>query len=159
MAGSDNWCTSRKFLDPLERFNGGPPGMDPCSNPASIVGARIELYGAESNGCGLALPWITDGLVFVNPPYSDLFTWMKRCAEAVMFGSEVVTLVPAYTDTEWFTRFLVPAPVRLFWRGRMKFLDPQGVPRFPARFPSLVGYWGRRVSRFRRTMGPYGWLA
>jgi len=158
LGGSDNWCTSRTFLDPLEKFNCGPPAMDPCSNPASVVNAAIELYGPKLNGCGLALPWVTTGLVFVNPPYSDLFTWMARCAEAAALGSEVVALIPAYTDTAWFHQFAVPAGVRLFWEGRLSFLDPKGRTRFPARFPSLACYWGRRIKRFRRTMGPYGYL-
>jgi hypothetical protein len=154
---NDNFCTPREFLDPLREFNGGPPAFDPCSNPHSIVGAEIELYGPSAGGeDGLIHEFPRDGLTFGNPPYSAKSIWMRKYAEQAGYGSEVVALVPADTDTGWFHCYAATADHRVFWAGRLVF-DLNGAPApNGARFPSLGVYWGDRVERFCRIMGKHG---
>jgi hypothetical protein len=153
----DHWCTPDPVVEALKRFNHGkPPGLDPCSNPNSIVGARIEWYGPPNGTDGLLVPWAVRGLVYVNPPYSDKYAWMRKCHdEHAHRRKEIISLLPADTDTEWFHRFSLAAQARCFWRGRLIFI---GDKTYPARFPSLLTYWGSRVARFRQVFGNYGWV-
>lgn len=71
----------------------------------------------------LVIPWPTDCLVYANPPYGDA---LPDCAEKIAMeakrGCEIIALVPARVDTEWWS---VKMGVNLWlaWRGRMKFLE------------------------------------
>lgn len=157
---NDNWCTPRNVVDVLYEFNEGkPPALDPCSNINSIVGAIIEFWGPPNGHDGLLYQWPLEeeGLVYANPPYSQLDVWSRKFHEQAQRGVELISLVPAYTDTAWFHQYHVPGKVRLFWRGRMKFGIP-GRKSTTARFPSLLTYWGSRVDRFVEVFGGRGYL-
>jgi len=125
--------------------------LDPCSGPGSIVSARTEIALPAD---GLAADWYGiagDGLVFVNPPYSKPGKWVAKCEE-VGRQTDVIALVTAAPDTAWWRW----ADAVCFWRGRIKFIGPDGIARFPARTPSAVLYWGDVPELFEhafRTVG------
>jgi hypothetical protein len=142
----DHWTTPIEVIDAIVKFNGGPIALDPCSNPNSIVGALTEWYGPPHGKDGLVLPWTVGGLVYWNPPYSDKPSWARRATEQFIYAKvESIGLIPADTDTDWFFRYCWTAPRRSFWKGRLKF---GGDTSYGARFPSVLVYHGRRVSRF-----------
>jgi len=153
----DSWCTPRPVLDAIAEFNHGKQiALDPCSNHNSIVGARVEWYGPPHGTNGLAIPWLVDGLIYVNPPYSAKHIWMSKCSnESRDRKHEIFSLLPADTDTEWFHRFAVTATSMCFWSGRLVF---RGDRKYPARFASLVTYWGHRKDRFRKLIGQHGYV-
>lgn len=150
----DRWTTPKEVIDAIVRFNGGQIALDPCSNPNSIVGARIEWYGPPGGTDGLVMPWSVGGLVFMNPPYSDKPSWSKRAYEQALVGVESVGLVPADTDTAWFGKYVWTAARRCFWRGRLKF---GGDSSNSARFPSVLVYHGPRVTRFDEFFRSHGY--
>lgn len=102
----------------------GPIGLDPCSHPAAVVPCEVAIllpeYAPASSplarttryGDGLATPWDGCGLVYANPPYSDLGPW---CEKAARDGDEVVLLVPARTGNVYWpnTAGLADLEVRL----------------------------------------------
>lgn len=153
----DHWCTPNPALAAIQHFNDWHQiELDPCSNPRSIVGARMEWYGPDAGGTnGLIMPWARKGLVYVNPPYSAKLIWIRKCANEAARGSEIIALVPADTDTTWFHRYGLTSKEKCFWRGRLTFL---GDKSHPARFPVVLLYWGRRRKRFRRVFGCRGWV-
>ena len=63
--------------------------------------------------------------VFMNPPYSEIPTWLKKATLEVKHNhcELVVALLPAWTDRIWFHKYIYPdkAEVR-FLQGRVKFL-------------------------------------
>lgn len=70
-----------------------------------------------------------------------------------------VALVPARTDTRWFE--LARFSAACFWRGRIKFLDPDtDAARHPAPFPSAFLYWGPDKYKFASVFQKHGeiWL-
>ena len=156
-ATGDSWCSPVKVRDAVWQFNGGPPRLDPASNPNSIMGAEIEWFGPHVGGTnGLLMPWhLCGGLVFDNPPYSDKATWMAKCAHEASMGAEIIALLPANTDTAWFHDYAVPAGAICYIRGRLIY---GGDRAFPARFPSILIYWGHRISRFRESFSTIGWV-
>jgi len=122
----------------------GPVGLDPCSNPQSIVGAAVE-WSLENGDDGLASPWGELGPVFCNPPYSRgvIDTWAAKMALEGALGAEIIGLIPARVDTNWF-RSVYTAQAICFWAGRIKFLGAaSGAP-----FPSALPYFGPNVGRF-----------
>jgi hypothetical protein len=131
-----DWNTPQVIVDLVRAVGGGEIKLDPCSNENSIVGAEVS-FRFDHGQDGLKLPWYTDGLVYVNPPYGrEIGPWIERCAK---YGAEtdVIALVPARTDTKWFQTCWKAAGI-CFVRGRLTFL---GAPS-PAPFPSALVHWG-----------------
>lgn len=115
--------------------------LDPCSNPGSIVPAETKLSIEEGHN-GLLAPWVDK--TYCNPPYGDaLPLWIHKGStehqrSLDMFEHEYLFLVPARTDTQWFSHAKKTAQALGFWKGRLTFL---GAPH-PAPFPSLLIYYG-----------------
>jgi len=118
-SGSEHWCTSPEDLAIIKRFD--IIGFDPFSNQYSLVGALRSVCLPENS---LLMEWPQDVLTFCNPPYGAA---LRACAQKIgqhgRSGGEVLTLVPARTDTEWWQDLLRP-PVWLAWSGRLTFLEP-----------------------------------
>ncbi len=71
--------TSDEYLKPSWVFEqmGVMFDMDVASSPAgSHVPARLHLYMADD---GLSKPW--EGLVWMNPPYSNASPWVRKFIE------------------------------------------------------------------------------
>lgn len=147
-----DWRTPKVVLDLVRQV--GPIALDPCTDSDNPTGA---LMFATTNG--LSLPWHSSkpfggGLVFCNPPYSrSLRDWSEKCVMEANLGAEIIALVPARTDTMWWSVMTV-ANAFCFWRGRLRF---EGAPA-SAPFPSALVYFGRRTFLFGRVFGPYGWV-
>lgn len=129
--------------------------LDPCSNSNSIVGAQYTYDGSSLAMDGLIQTWQLGGLVYVNPPYGqDIVAWTSKCAAEASQGVEIVSLVPARTDTKWWHTDIVGSDNVLFWSGRLKFLGAAS----SAPFPSAVVYWGERSKRFKKAFEGCGWF-
>lgn len=129
-AASDEWPTDQAVVDDLSaRF--GPFTLDPCCTAES---AKAPAFFTMAND-GLRQRWF--GVVWLNPPYSDVEAWVRKALdESANNGVEVVMLLPARTDTRWF-HLLLAEQHRcefLFARGRLRF----GAATGSAPFPSVV---------------------
>ncbi len=172
LSDSKVWRTPEWFLELVRQL--GVIGLDPCSNPDSLVHALVE-YMLERGENGLAHSWRGHGLVFVNPPYGRdeiepflLKAW--REFHAITDGDQCILLVPANTDTAWFQRYCSTASALCFYgktrdprsRSRIQFLPPVGKEVDPkdntSTVANLVVYWGAQVELFRATFSPYGWV-
>lgn len=147
-----DWNTPREIVDLATEFFGGKIACDPCSNPGSIVGARVE-YMLERGENGLELPWFNG--TYINPPYGrSIGEWTSRAAGSSV---DVVGLLPARTDARWWQRDVFGRATAIcFVRGRLKFL---GAPA-SAPFPSAIVYWdahsGVRDWQFEDVFGRIG---
>jgi site-specific DNA-methyltransferase (adenine-specific) len=118
------------LLEIIEEFGHYGELFDPC--PEDWDG---EIDGLEIN-------WPTDRLVFVNPPYSDLARWAKKCREQADRGCTIVLLIPPRTCTSYFHDYIYESAELRFIRGRVKFLDPATKkPMQSAPFPSMLCIW------------------
>lgn len=70
---SVDWCTQDSIVEGVHKALGGPPALDPCSNPHSRVGALVS-YTLERGNDGLIDPWNAP-TTFVNPPFGK--GWYK----------------------------------------------------------------------------------
>lgn len=86
--------------------------------------------GGDSNG--LMREWRSP--CFVNPPYSDIGSWMEKAVLEWQAGKTVVLLVPSRTCTRWWHEHAMRASEIRFIRGRLKF----GGAKINAPFPSCV---------------------
>jgi phage N-6-adenine-methyltransferase len=140
----DDYGTPRHLYSRLDvdfRFD-----LDPC---ATSQNAKCERFYTESDD-GLIQPW-ADRAVFMNPPYSRAYDWIRKAYEAVfsyrwdLQAKLVVCLIPARTDTQMWHEFCM--------RGEMKFIEGrltfEGATD-PAPFPSAIIVFQRNNSRAGR---------
>ena len=153
-SGKHDWRTPPEVLAPIEAF-AGRIALDPCSGPDSIVRARVSIAPPED---GLAVDWrrrAKGGLIFCNPPYSEVAAWAKKASEEARHRAEIVLLVPARTDTRWWQESIAPhADAVCFWKGRIRFLGGKD----SAPFPTAVVYFGDRAKSFWRQLCAHGWV-
>lgn len=155
----DHWCTPAAVLDLVRKV--APIDCDPCTNSANPTGAKHAL-GPEFGTDGLTAHWPGFGLVYINAPYSQMAAWASRLAaqvERTGLRREYVALLPARTDTGWWHTLIRTRPHRVcFWKGRIKFLRPDGTPGQSAPFPSALLYWGADDLTFTRVFCERGWI-
>lgn len=76
--------------------------LDPCSNHENAKCKKH--YTIEEDG--LYQSW-TNEIVFMNPPYSNLMTWVRKAKyESWIYNAIVVCILPCDTSTKWFHDFL-----------------------------------------------------
>jgi transcriptional regulator with XRE-family HTH domain len=104
----------------------GEIDLDPCANLLSPVIARRKILLSEG-GDGLVDDW-SGGIAFVNPPFSELLTWLRRAHGQWLAGNvaTVVCLVPVRTDSAWFHDTLSGDADIYLLQGRVRFLDSKG---------------------------------
>ena len=104
---SDDWSTPKDLYEALnEEFHFT---FDPCP-------LRSEFDGLD-------IPWI--GSIFVNPPYSNIKSFLSKGANELHEGNAkvIVYLVPARTDTKWFHEYVYNKQ-RVYIKRKIKVWKP-----------------------------------
>ncbi len=83
---------------------------------ASAENAKCSQYWSEENSC-LDKEW--DGVNWVNPPYKNMKTFIKKAFDS-RDSSVSVLLIPARTNTKWWHDYCMKGEV-WFICGRPKF--------------------------------------
>ena len=110
---SDNWSTPdeiyTKYVNDLNYY-------DPCP----LFGNDFDFKPINQE-------------LFINPPYSDIKTWvLYALTNYAIYNKHVVLLVPSRTDTKWFHDLLWYGVDLEFIKGRLKFNDLKGSAPFPS---------------------------
>ena len=123
---TDLWETPQDLFDSLN--NEFHFDVDVCALPEN---AKCPIYFTPEQD-GLKQEW--EGSCWMNPPYGrKIGEWMRKAHESEGFGTQVVCLVPARTDTTWWHNYAMKGEVR-FIKGRLKF----GGCKNNAPFPSAI---------------------
>lgn len=135
MRKSDEWATPQSLFDELNaefHFT-----LDPCSTDENC---KCDKHYTRADS-GLTKNWGGE-IVFCNPPYSEIKTWVEKCFyEAQKDNTIVVLLIPARTDTRYFHNFILHRSEIRFVRGRVKFEKTDIEPAdngSSAPFPSMI---------------------
>ncbi len=119
-AKTDEWLTPPDVLDRIRTVM--PIAFDPCPSPISFVAPSCVPPGMQRDG--LLLEWyhcFPLGLGFVNPPYSTLAKWLRKCATEDARGVPVAALVPFRSDTAAMQDDVLGNAWVFAFRGRLKF--------------------------------------
>lgn len=134
-SNKDEWGTPPAIFNPLDaEFDFD---LDPC---ATKENRKCQIHmGIEQDG--LSVEWFDAfDSAFVNPPYSKLKDWIKKCSEESKKGMTCVMLIPSRTDTKAWHKYIYDASrwrfregveVR-FIPGRIKFVGGKHCAPFPS---------------------------
>ncbi len=124
-------------------FGSNGEGKFIIETPDYLKEQIIEEFGEYFDPCpvnpkfdGLSIIWPTDRPVYVNPPYTrgHISKWVEKSYEAFVNGSQVILLIPAYTDTKYFHNYIykIPGVEIRFIEGRIKFKGYNKRSSFPS---------------------------
>lgn len=119
-----DWATPRQLFAMLDRqfcFT-----LDACATARNLPREGIEYFD----------PALTDALMRPWVPYGrHIGAWVKKAYhDSKRYGTVVVMLLPARTDTSWWHDYCMRGEI-LFLRGRLCFDEN---PRKRAPFPSAI---------------------
>lgn len=117
---SDEWETPEEFVRGLEKSLGIEFDLDPCATTESAKCPKF--FTIEDDG--LNADWGDARHVFINPPYSDIASWVERALQQIRAkeGKMTVTfLIPARMDTKIVQGSLTKAMKVYFVKSRIKF--------------------------------------
>jgi hypothetical protein len=154
-SGESEWYTPPEYLD-AARATMGSIDFDPAST--SQANERVHAAVFCDAACdGLTQPW--HGNIWLNPPYAQplISQFASAAAEKFTAGefAQACVLVNNATETSWFQRLLCAATAICFVRGRVRFLDPQGLPGAPLQ-GQIVLYLGTRAEQFAAHFADFG---
>ncbi len=123
---TDTWLTPPYIIEAL-----GPFDLDPCS-PIGRPWDTAKIHLTKEDD-GLQYAW--GGLVWCNPPYSQLADWVVKSAK---YGN-VIMLTYARTETIAFHSHVWPlAHSIFFFKGRIKFYRIDGTIGDNPSAPSML---------------------
>lgn len=114
---TDHWATPKVLYNHLINNR----WLDPC-----------PLYSEEDN---LNKVYPACSRLYINPPYSKIKEWLSFIQKNR--ESEILLLIPARTDTKYFSELIKMKPYLYFIKGRLKFNDSKS----SAPFPSILMYF------------------
>lgn len=127
---SDLWSTPQDKFDELHAEFGFT--LDACAISANT---KCDHYFTPEQD-GLQQDW--SGVVFCNPPYSEVDQWIAKAYEASKAGALVVCIVNASVDTTWWHAYVQPYAEVRFPKGRWKFERPGGKGQSAPRPTAIV---------------------
>lgn len=152
---SDERYTPEDVLDVVRAV--GPIVLDPCSTPDNRTKATY-FYTFEDDG--LSKDWwelTRGGLIFVNPPFSNLKGWVNKFAEESAKGCNIVVLTPGDTSTLWFQEVAwLKSSAICFWKGRIEFIKTAKAFGTKAMQPTLFIFFGKQADLFEKAFSSYG---
>lgn len=132
--GKDDWRTPMNIIEAVEKAY-GQIDIDPCASPyANHQFANSNFTGIEGCINGLLANWDSArGIVFVNPPYSQMAAWSKACVFWAQRGVAIVALV-RNSRAKWFKLMRQHCHGVIEHPTRVKF---EGGDNTPAPFDSI----------------------
>lgn len=137
MFSSDNseWETPPEIFDPLN--NEFHFVLDVCASDANH---KCDEYFTIEDDC-FKQSWARNGYFWMNPPYGRiLINFIRKAVQETLLGAKGVILVPARTDTKWWSLIWSHKTHRprmwvkqiRFVKGRVKFVGAPSAAPFPS---------------------------
>lgn len=118
--------TPPEFMEAVERRF----GKIKFDLAAEVHTRKAELYFSQETD-SLKQNWSAiPGWLWLNPPFSNIGDWAKKCAEETQYGARILFLVPASTGSGWYWNHVKPHAHVLHLRQRITFMGaPDAYPK------------------------------
>jgi site-specific DNA-methyltransferase (adenine-specific) len=125
-SNSDEWTTPDDLFKELNRNFSFT--LDTATNGEN---SKCDKFFTPSEN-GLIQSWEGER-TFTNPPHSIISDWVKKNYEESKKDTQPkVMLIPARTDTQYFSKYCSLASNLYFIKGRLKFSDSKNSAPFPS---------------------------
>lgn len=145
--GKNTYNTPERILAPIRSFWNGVIELDPCSNLTSLVNAKDNIVWPARDG--LVETWGSQK-TYVNPPFSVdkksvVGKWVSKAHVESQCGAEVIMLIPASPETDWWQNIIFPKAQGICWLDfRVTFVgEKHCIPK-----PIALVYFGRYPGGF-----------
>ena len=156
--GENERHTPPKYLQ-LARAVLGGIDLDPASDDRAQQRVRAKYYFTQSDD-GLSRKW--SGRIWLNPPYSQphIADFVSKMVQEVKANrvTAAIMLTHNCTDTVWFHEALKAADCICFTRGRISFLDTDGVALDSPTQGQAFFYFGDDIGRFAAFFAEIGFI-
>jgi len=114
---NDEWSTPPLILEKAMKKYNIYPTLDVCATPQNT---KFKKYFTVQDN-SLTKNWDED--FFMNPPYSEIESWMERAwLQHVKYNVNALILVFSKTSTKWWHDYVEDKSETHFQKGRIKFL-------------------------------------
>lgn len=155
-SGNNEWYTPPEIVECARRALGAID-FDPASSEVANRTVKAAEYLTE-NDDGLTVEW--RGRTFMNPPYSQPLIGQFCEAAVTKYAAGEITaacvLTNNATETRWLQGLLSKASAVCFIRGRIKYLNAQGVPENTPLQGQCVTYLGPDPKAFMEAFAEMG---
>lgn len=157
---SDEWATPPELLqlcvDVMETIS-----LDPCDSHDHPNPFAKRSFFIDTVPNSLDRVWGPPDqawTLYLNPPFSNIKRWTEKLVKEYELGhvKEAIALLPARTDTHWFSDIAQETKAFCFLKGRVGYIPPTGTAPAKAPFPSVVLYIGWRKDRFLEVFADKG---
>jgi len=139
-SNSGEWRTPKELFNLLQSVFDF--SIDAAATPENAL-CKI-FYTKETDGL---IPDWPIGNVWINPPYGrSIIQWIRKAEQEFMKHQglfDIVLLLPARTDTEWFLKLVQTCHYICFINGRINFLNAKGESQKNPTFPSLLAIYSQ----------------
>lgn len=155
-SGENEWYTPPQYIE-AARLVMGSIDTDPASCDKANEIVKAANYFTKENS-GLDKVW--NGNVWMNPPYAQPL--MSQFAEAVSKKyndgeiEQACVLINNATETGWFQTMAKVANATCFIKGRIKFLDKDGIPANTPLQGQAILYFGKKLEDFKEEFTKIG---
>lgn len=125
-----NWATPKPLFVELERrFAREGFTLDVAAEPWNTMCSRFFTEEEDGLTQSWSQPNGLPGRVWVNPPYNDIGSWVRKSLVEIQRAAVdvVVLLLPTRRDQLWFHAFVKPYARVEDIVGRVNFVHPPGV--------------------------------
>jgi ParB family chromosome partitioning protein len=155
-SGENEWYTQAIHIEAARNVL-GCIDLDPASSELANKTIQAKrFYSAEDDG--LSKKWKGD--VWMNPPYSSNLIGLF-CDKMVMHVSDgsvtsAIVLINNATETQWFHTLASQASAYCFPKGRVRFVDVNGVLGASPLQGQCFVYFGTSVAMFKKQFSEFG---
>jgi phage N-6-adenine-methyltransferase len=120
-----NYATPENFIEAIQRrLKIAAFSFDFA---ADATNAKADHWWTEANDSPNQTPqtWVASaagGFGWLNPPFTNIEPWARRCSEMRLMGGRVALLVPASVGANWFRDYVDGHAYVLMLNGRLCFM-------------------------------------
>lgn len=115
----------------------GMPHWDLAAEADTVFAEDPKNFYSEKEDAFTRVWSLTVQLNWLNPPFSNIAPWAKKCAEESRLGARILFLVPASVGSNWWAEYVHNHALVYFLRPRLCF---DGIAPFPKDI--ALCYWG-----------------
>jgi phage N-6-adenine-methyltransferase len=155
-SGENEWYTPARYIE-AARTALGSIDLDPASSVKAQETVKAGHYFTKDDD-GLDRDW--SGRVWLNPPYAQplMGLFAEKALQELRSGrvTSAIILTNNATETAWGNMLLAACDAVCFVKGRIKFLNSQGVEEHTPLQGQMLTYFGDQADAFAAAFAQIG---